>query len=47
MPATALAHFNDDVARARAIVAHSDSLPQTTDAERMLRSDLFRSAWIY
>lgn len=47
MPETALAHFNDDVRRARAIVAHADPLPQTTDAERMLRSDLFRSAWMF
>jgi len=47
MPGTALAHFNDDIGRARAIVAHADPLPQTTDAERVLRSDLFRSAWMF
>jgi hypothetical protein len=47
MPGTALARFNDDVMRARAIVAHADPLPQTTEPERMLRSDLFRSAWMF
>ena len=47
MPRTALVHFNEDVARAQAIVAHADPLPQTTDAERLLRSDLFRSAWMF
>lgn len=47
MPATALQHFQEDVARARAIVAHADPLPKTTDAERRLRSDLFRGAWMF
>jgi hypothetical protein len=47
MPGTALSHFNDDVRRARAIVAHADPLPQATEAERLLRSDLFRSAWMF
>ncbi len=47
MPGTALSHFNDDVRRTRAIVAHADPLPQTTEAERLLRSDLFRSAWMF
>lgn len=45
MPRTALVHFKEDVARA--IVAHADPLPQTTDAERLLRSDLFRGAWMF
>lgn len=39
MPTTALAHFGEDVARARAIVAHADPLPAATPAEQMLRSD--------
>jgi hypothetical protein len=26
-------HFKDEITRARAIVAHPDPLPQTTDAE--------------
>lgn len=47
MPATALNHFNQDVARARAIVTHADPLPRTTAAEQLLRSDLLRSAWMF
>jgi hypothetical protein len=47
MPRTALVHFKEDVARARAIVAHADPLPLTTDAELLLRGDLFRSAWMF
>ena len=47
MPTTALAHFGEDVARARAIVAHADPLPAATPAEQMLRSDLLRSAWMF
>ncbi len=41
MPATALQHFQEDIARTRAIVTHSDLLPHATDAEKLLRSDLF------
>lgn len=47
MPATALKHFSQDVTRARAIVAHAAPLPRTTEAERLLRSDLLRSAWMF
>src|SRR5438046_272754 len=47
MPTMALAHFREDVARARAIVAHADPLPATTPARQMLRSDLLRSAWMF
>jgi hypothetical protein len=47
VPATALQHFQQDIARARAIVAHAEPLPKMTDAERRLRSDLFRSAWMF
>ncbi len=47
MPATAFQHFQQDVARATAIVAHADPLPRTTPAERLLRSDLLRSAWMF
>ncbi len=39
--------FGEDVARARAIVAHADPLPAATPAEQMLRSDLLRSAWMF
>lgn len=47
MPATALQHFQEDIARAKAIVAHADPLPRTNAAEQLLRSDLLRSAWMY
>lgn len=47
MPATALQHFREDLARARAIVAHADPLPRTAPAERLLRSDLLRGAWMF
>jgi len=47
MPATALQHFTEDTARARAILAHADSLPHATSAEKLLRSDLLRSAWMF
>jgi hypothetical protein len=47
VPATALAHFRDDISRARAILTHADTLPATSDAERLLRSDIFRSAWMF
>ncbi len=47
MPATALAHFNEDILRARAILIHADTLPERSDLERLLRSDLFRSAWMF
>ena len=47
MPATAIQHFLEDVARAKAIVAHADPLPPTSDTEHPLRSDLLRSAWMF
>jgi len=47
VPSTALNHFNQDTARARAIVAHADSLPRTNSEEQLLRSDLLRSAWMF
>jgi hypothetical protein len=47
VPATALQHFKEDIARARAIVAHADPLPHTNAAEQLLRSDLLRSAWMF
>lgn len=47
MPATALQHFHDDVGRARAIIAHADVLSRATVAERVLRSDLLRSGWMF
>jgi len=47
MPATALQHFQQDIARANAIVRLADPLPQSSGAERLLRSDLLRSAWMF
>src|SRR5215471_18671922 len=47
MPATALNHFNQDLARSRAIINHAGPLPQGTAAEQLLRSDLLRSAWMF
>ncbi|WP_406699507.1 hypothetical protein V5E97_11645 [Singulisphaera sp. Ch08] len=47
MPATALQHFEEDIARARAIHAHADPLPHTNAAEQLLRSDLLRSSWMF
>jgi hypothetical protein len=47
LPVTALQHFREDVARARAIVLHADPLPRATDADRLLRSDLLRSGWMF
>lgn len=47
MPSTALQHFAEDIARARAIVTHVDPLSHATPAEKLLRSDLLRSAWMF
>jgi hypothetical protein len=47
MPTTALAHFREDLDRARTIAAHADALPVTTPTEQLLRSDLLRSAWMF
>jgi hypothetical protein len=47
VPATALNHFNQDIARASAIVVHANTLPIGGPAEVLLRSDLLRSAWMF
>jgi len=47
VPATALQHFQEDIERAKAIIAHAAPLPHTNDAERLLRDDLLRSAWMF
>ena len=47
MPDTALQHFNEDIARARAILSHADSQPHANSAEQLLRSDPLRSAWMF
>src|SRR5690242_14213821 len=47
VPATALQHCEEDIARARAILAHADPLPRTNATDQLLRSDLLRSAWMF
>jgi hypothetical protein len=47
VPATAFLHFQEDIARAKAIVTHADPLPHATNNEKLLRSDLLRSAWMF
>ncbi len=47
VPTTALNHFQQDIGRARAIVAHAAPLPNATATEQLLRSDLLRSAWMF
>lgn len=47
MPATALKHFQEDLRRARSIVVHAGGLPRGSLDERMLRSDLLRSGWMF
>jgi hypothetical protein len=45
VPGTALHHFQQDIGRARAIVAHANTLPPGSPVEHLLRSDLWRSVW--
>lgn len=47
MPTTALDHFQQDLARARAVVTHTATLPGGSSAERLLRTDLWRSGWMF
>lgn len=47
MPATALQHFHEDIARARALIGLADTMPAGTAAEQLLRGDVLRSAWMF
>jgi hypothetical protein len=47
MPAKALDHFTADVARARELIAHAESIPLVDPVSRLLRADILRSAWIF
>ncbi len=47
MPQTALRHFQEDIQRARALVRHAADLACPSDAERLLRDDVLRSAWMF
>lgn len=47
MPTTPKRHFDEDIARATAIVAHAKTLPSATNAEKLLRDDLLRNGWMF
>lgn len=47
MPVSALRHFAEDISRAHTILAHAEKLSRATATELSLRSDLFRSAWMF
>jgi predicted secreted protein len=47
MPTTALHYFKEDIGRAEAICAHANTQPTGTGQEKLLRSDLLRSAWMF
>ncbi|MGL4555246.1 MAG: hypothetical protein ACRC33_29110, partial [Gemmataceae bacterium] len=47
MPATAVDHFQQDVARARAVVAHAGTLPDGPLPAASVRADLLRLGWMF
>lgn len=47
MPDTAITPFRQDLARAKALVAHATILPQSNSGEELLRDDILRSAWMF
>jgi hypothetical protein len=47
VPATALNHFQQDVRRAGALVAHATTLSTATPADRLLVDDLLRGSWMF
>jgi hypothetical protein len=47
MPQTAITPFREDIARAKALVAHARTLPEATDAQKLLRDDIRRSSWMF
>ena len=47
MPRTPKRHFDEDIARATAIVAHASLLPVATPEEQLLRDDLLRNGWMF
>ena len=47
MPLTALNHFEQDIARARAVVSHAAALPGGTPPDQLLRGDLLRAGWMF
>jgi hypothetical protein len=47
VPATALQHFQEDIARARALIDLADPMPTGTTPDRLIRGDVLRSAWMF
>jgi hypothetical protein len=47
MSTTAKAHFDMDIDRASGLVRVASNLPVTKDAERRVRDDVLRSAWMF
>lgn len=47
MPKTAFQHFNEDIERAKKLVDHADSMPQMTSTDKLIRSDILRSGWMF
>lgn len=45
--ATAKRHFDEDLARAKALAGHANGLKPTSAGEELLRDDLLRSAWMF
>ncbi len=47
MSKTPKKHFDEDIARASALLAHAGAMPATTDPERLMRDDVLRAAWMF
>jgi hypothetical protein len=47
MPETAITPFREDVARAKTLMVHATPLPHAIAAEKLLRDDILRSAWMF
>ena len=47
MPATAFRHFEEDLDRAGKLVDHAAGLPNASNAEKLLRSDILRSGIMF
>jgi hypothetical protein len=43
---TAKTHFDEDIARSRALVAHAGTLPDGLLPDGLLRDDILRAAWM-
>jgi len=47
MLTTALRHFQADILRATALIDHAETLSSAATSERIVRSDILRSAWMF